>query len=418
MLDIQFIRENPEKVKKATKDKGFDESIVDRLLKVDEERRKMIQDVENIRKDVNILSRMIKGVPTDEQIKSGRLLKKNLQDKEKDLTQIETDYLELMYKVPNLAADDVKVGTPEKNEVVKTVGKIPEFDFPVRDHLDIGRLTDTIDFERGAKVAQSGFYYFKNDLALLELALAQYAFGKLISKGFTPVITPNVAKERNIVGCGFQARSDKERQIYHIEDEDLDLIATAEITLVGMHTDEVIDHKKLPLKYVGYSSCYRKEIGSYGKDVRGILRVHEFKKIEMVVFSDPEESYKIHDELLAIEEEIYQELGIPYQVVKMVTGDLGNAASKKYDLEAWIPSQNRYREITSTSNTTDFQSRRLNIKTQKDGKNIFVHTINGTVSTTSRTVIAILENFQQKDGSVAIPNVLQKWMGKEKITVR
>jgi seryl-tRNA synthetase len=407
MLDINFIRENTEKVKKATKDKGFDESVVDRLLKVDEQRRKTIQEVETLRAKRNKLGKS--------DIEEGKKLKVELKEKEESQKQIDSDFIDLMYKVPNLAADDVKVGTVEENEVLRTVGEIPKFDFPVRDHLDIGKLTDTIDFERGAKVAQSGFYYFKNDLALLELALAQYAFEKLISKGFIPVITPNVAKERNVVGCGFQARSDKERQIYHIEDEDLDLIATAEITLVGMHTDEVLDYKKLPLKYVGYSSCYRKEIGSYGRDVRGILRVHEFKKIEMVVFSDPEESYKIHDELLAIEEEIYQELGIPYQVVKMVTGDLGNAASKKYDLEAWIPSQNRYREITSTSNTTDFQSRRLNIKTQKGGKNVFVHTINGTVSTTSRTVIAILENFQQKDGSVLIPKVLQKWMGKKKI---
>ena len=203
-----------------------------------------------------------------------------------------------------------------------------------------------------------------------------------------------------------------------MEDEDLDLIATAEITLVGMHTDEIIDSKDLPKKYVGYSSCYRKEIGSYGKDVRGILRVHEFKKIEMVVFCDPADSEKIHEELLAIEEEIYQELGIPYQVIKMVTGDLGNAASKKYDLEAWMPSQNKYREITSTSNTTDFQARRLNIKMRKDGKNEYLHTLNGTVSTTSRTIIAILENFQNEDGSVNIPQVLQKWMGKSKIQIK
>lgn len=410
MLDINFIRDNKDKVIKATKDKGFDEGVVERLLKIDAERRKILQEVESIRAEKNKL--------TKDDIEKGRKLKIELKDKEETQKQVEADFKELMYKVPNLAADDVKVGTPEDNEIIKTVGDIPKFDFQVRDHLDIGKLTDSIDFERGAKVAQSGFYYFKNDLAVLELALAQYAFQKLITKGFVPVVTPNVAKERNIVGCGFQARSDKERQIYHIEDEDLDLIATAEITLVGMHTDEVLDYKKLPLKYVGYSSCYRKEIGSYGKDVRGILRVHEFKKVEMVVFCDPADSDKIHEELLAIEEEIYQELGIPYQVVKMATGDLGNAASRKYDLEAWMPSQDKYREITSTSNTTDFQARRLNIKTKKDNENIYVHTLNGTISTTSRTVIAILENFQQEDGSVLIPKVLQKWMGKEKIEVK
>lgn len=413
MLDIQFIRDDSEKVKKATADKGFDAGVVDRLLDVDEKRRKIIGEVEGLRAKRNDLSQKVKG-KNEEAVK----IKNELKIKEEELKTAEADFYDLMLKVPNPAAEDVKIGSPEENEIIKTVGKIPKFDFKVRDHLEIGQLTDTIDFERGAKVAQSGFFYFKNDLALLELALAQYAFNKLIAKGFTPVITPNVAKERNVVGCGFQARSDRERQIYHIENEDLDLIATAEITLVGLHTDEVLDYKKLPLKYVGYSSCYRKEIGSYGKDVRGILRVHEFKKIEMVVFCDPEESDKIHEELLKIEEEVYQELGIPYQIIKMATGDLGNAASRKYDLEAWMPSQNKYREITSTSNTTDFQARRLNIKTRKDDKNIFVHTLNGTVSTTSRTVIAIMENFQNEDGSVNIPEVLQKWMGKGKIEAK
>lgn len=409
MLDIKYIRENTDFVKKATNEKGFDGTVIDKLLEVDQKRRELIQTVEEIRAKKNKL--------TKDDIEEGKRLKVELKEKEEVLGRLEQDFNELMFKVPNVAAADVKVGTEEDNEIIRKVGEVPEFVFNVRDHLEIGKLTDTIDFERGAKVAQSGFFYFKNDLALLELALAQYAFEKLIKKGFTPVITPNVAKERNIVGCGFQARSDKERQIYHIEDEDLDLIATAEITLVGMHTDEVLDAKKLPLKYVGYSSCYRKEIGSYGRDVRGILRVHEFKKVEMVVFCLPEDSEKIHEDLLAIEEEIYQELGIAYQVIKMATGDLGNAASKKYDLEAWMPSQNRYREITSTSNTTDFQARRLNIKTRVNNENVFVHTLNGTLSTTSRTVIAIMENFQNEDGSVNIPLALQKWMGKDKISV-
>jgi seryl-tRNA synthetase len=410
MLDINYIRENADTVKKATKNKGFDEGVIDSLLNVDAERRKILQEVEALRAKRNTL--------TKDDIEEGKKLKIELKEKEESQDLTEKDFEELMLKVPNLSASDVKVGREADNEIVKTVGEIPKFNFQVRDHVDIGKLTDTIDLERGAKVAAGGFYYFKNDLAILELALAQYAFEKLIKKGFIPVTTPNVAKERNMVGCGFQARSDKERQIYHLEGEDLDLIATAEITLVGLHTDEVFDEKDLPKKYVGYSSCYRKEIGSYGKDVRGILRVHEFKKVEMVVFCKPEESEVIHEELLAIEEEVYQELGIPYQVVKMATGDLGNAASKKYDLEAWMPSQEKYREITSTSNTTDFQARRLNIKFRKDNKNEYVHTLNGTIATTSRTVIAIMENFQQEDGSVLIPKALQKWMGKEKIEVK
>jgi len=410
MIDIALLRENPDKFKKATKDKGFDAEVIDRLLAVDETRRKLISEVENLRAKRNTF--------TKDDIEEGKKLKVELKEKEDEQVQVEADYKELLIKVPNPSADDVKVGTPEENEVVKTVGEPKKFDFKVRDHVELGQITGTLDLERGAKVAQSGFYYFKGDLALLELAIAQYAFEKLSQHGFVPVITPNVAKERNIVGCGFQARSDKERQIYHIEEEDLDLIATAEITLVGIHTDEVLDYAKLPLKYVGYSSCYRKEIGSYGKDVRGIMRVHEFKKVEMVVFCDPAESDKIHEELLAIEEEVYQDLEIPYQVIKMATGDLGNAASRKYDLEAWMPSQDKYREITSTSNTTDFQARRLNIKTRKDNQNIFVHTLNGTVTTTSRTTVAIMENYQNEDGSITVPRVLQKWMGKEKIEVK
>ena len=410
MLDIKFIRDNSDFVKKATKDKGFDDTVIEKLLNVDKEKRKLILSSEEIRAKKNKLGR--------DDTEEGKRLKVELKEIEEKLKSAEEEFDSLMIKVPNISASDVKVGSEKDNEIIRKVGTPKEFSFNVRDHVDIGALTDSIDLERGAKVAQSGFFYFKNDAVLLELAIERYAFEKLMAKGFTPVITPNVAKERNIVGCGFQARSDKERQIYHLEGEDLDLIGTAEITLMGMHMDEIVDFKKLPIKYVGLSSCYRKEIGSYGKDVRGILRVHEFKKVEMVVLCSPTESDKMHEELLAIEEEIYQELGIPYQVIKMATGDLGNAASRKYDLEAWMPSQNKYREITSASNTTDFQARRLNIKTRMNNENVYVHSLNGTIATTSRTVIAILENFQNEDGSVTVPLALQKWMGKEKIEVR
>lgn len=410
MLDIKFIRENVDKVKKATADKGFDGEIVDRLVKVDTERLKVLKEVEDIRAKRNTF--------TKDDIEAGKKLKIELKAKEETLDQVNSDFEELMSKIPNVSASDVKVGSAEENEVIKTVGEKTKFKFTPRDHVDIGVLTDTIDLERGAKVAQSGFYYLKGDGAMLEMALIIYALNKLSEKGFTPVITPNVAKERNVVGCGFQSRSDRERQIYHIEGEDLDLVGTAEITLVGMHTDEVLDEKSLPKKYAGYSSCYRQEIGSYGKDVRGILRVHEFRKVEMVVFCKPEDSEKIHEELLAIEEEVWQELGIPYQVIKMATGDLGNAACKKYDIEAWMPSQEKYREVTSTSNTTDFQTRRLNIKYRNGDKNEYLYSLNGTVFALGRAMIAIYENFQNEDGSVTIPKVLQKWMGKEKIEPR
>lgn len=407
MLDIRFIRDNSKKVKATTKAKGFDEKIVDILIKTDEKRRKLIQEVEELR------AKRHKFTKSD--IQEARKVKTEHKDREQKLREIEAEFSSLMMKIPNPSANDVKVGTAQDNQIIKTVGKPKKFTFPIKNHLEIGLLTDTIDIERGAKVAQSGFYYIKGDGARLELALIQYAFDKLSVKGFTPVITPNMVKERNMVGCGFQARSDVERQIYNVAGEDLDLIATAEITLVGQHTDEVINEKDLPKKYGGFSYCYRTEAGSYGKDVKGILRVHEFRKVEMVVFCIPEESDTWHEKLLAIEEEVWQDLKIPYQVVKMATGDLGNAAARKYDIEAWMPSQNKYREVTSTSNTTDFQARRLNIKMRRNNQNEYLHTLNGTVIALGRAMIAIYENFQQKDGSVTIPEVLRKWMGKDTI---
>lgn len=413
MLDIQYIRDHAEAVKKATADKGFDAKVVDELLAADQLRRPLIQQVEKIRAERNLLNDQLKTARTEDLITRSKELKHELEDLEAKQKDAESRYYDLMLKIPNPSAPDVKIGKEEDNEVLRQVGKPRTFTFPVRDHLELGQLTGTIDMTSGTKVAQSGFYYIKGPGAMLEFALVQYAMHKLMQKGFTPVITPNVASEKSVVGCGFQARSDKERQIYHLDGEDLDLIATAEITLVGQHADTVFNAKDLPLKYAGYSSCYRYEKGSYGKDVRGILRVHEFRKVEMVVFCDPKISDQIHEELRAIEEEVWQELEIPYQVIKQATGDLGNAAYRKYDLEAWMPSQNRYREVTSTSNTTDFQARRLGIKVREGNENIYVHTLNGTVLALGRAMIAIYENYQNEDGSITIPKVLQKWTETE-----
>jgi seryl-tRNA synthetase len=407
MLDIQYIRDNAESVKKATNDKGFDGSVVDEIIQVDLERRKLIGETEAIRAKKNKLDRT--------QIEEGRALKVELKNIEEKLDAITLAFNDLMLKVPNPSAPDVKVGKEEDNEVIRQVGTPRQFAFPVRDHLDLGLLTGTIDITNGTKVAQSGFYYIKGPGTFLELALTQYAMSKLAKKGFVPVITPNVANEKSIIGCGFQARSDKERQIYHVDGEDLDLIGTAEITLVGQHADTTFSASELPKKYVGYSYCYRYERGSYGKDVRGILRVHEFRKIEMVVFCLPEESNAIHESLREIEEEIWADLEIPYQLIKQATGDLGNAASRKYDIEAWMPSQNKYREVTSTSNTTDFQARRLGIKVRRNNENEHVHTLNGTVFALGRAMIAIYENYQNEDGSIVIPKVLQKWVGTDLI---
>lgn len=409
MLDIQYIRDHAEIIKKATANKGFDASVVDEIIKIDVKRRELIGQTEGLRAQKNKLGK--------NDAAQGRALKQQLKDLETELDKVNTQFKELMLRVPNPAAPDVLVGKEEDNQILRKEGTPKTFSFPVRDHVDLGKLTGTIDIENGTKVAESGFYYIKGPAALLEMALVQYTLAKLAKKGFTPVITPNVANEKSVVGCGFQARSDKERQIYHLDGEDLDLIATAEITLVGQHADTTFSPKELPLKYAGYSYCYRYEKGSYGKDVRGILRVHEFRKVEMVVFCLPEESDAIHETLREIEEEVWAELEIPYQVVKQATGDLGNAASRKYDLEAWMPSQNRYREVTSTSNTTDFQARRLGIKVNRNGKTEFVHTLNGTVLALGRALIAIFENYQNEDGSISIPQVLQKWSGIDLIPI-
>ncbi len=417
MLDPQYLRDHADTVKKATTDKGFDSSAVDQFLAADARRRELIVAVDAVRARRNALNEQLKSARTEELIAQSKDLKSELAKLEPDLEKSEQECQELALRIPNPAAPDVKVGGEEDNEVLRQVGVPKNFSFPVRDHLELGRLTGTIDMESGTKVAQSGFYYLKGWGAMLEFALVQYAMKKLMAKGFTPVITPNVAKEASVIGCGFQARSDKERQIYHVEGEDLDLIATAEITLVGQHADDTFAAKALPAKYAGFSSCYRYEKGSYGKDVRGILRVHEFRKVEMVIFCLPEESDKIHEDLREIEEEVWQEPGIPYQVVKMATGDLGNAASRKYDLEAWMPSQEKYREVTSTSNTTDFQARRLGIKVNRNGKTEYVHTLNGTVLALGRAMIAIYENYQNEDGSVTVPDVLKPLMGIDAIPV-
>ena len=418
MLDMQYVRDNADLVKKATKDKGFDASVIDELLAIDAKHRTLIGEVETIRRDRNLLNDSLKKNRTEELIAESRKLKAELESKEPELEALEKQVRDLALKIPNSSATDVLVGKEEDNQVLRQVGKIKDFTFPVRDHLELGMLTKTLDLTAGTKVAQSGFYYVKGLGAMLEFALAQYALSKLAKHGFTPVITPNVANEHSVVGCGFQARSDKERQIYHIDGEDLDLIGTAEITLVGQHQDTTFNASELPLKYAGYSYCYRYEKGSYGRDVRGIIRVHEFRKIEMVVFALPEESDAIHEKLREIEEEIWTELEVPYQLIKMATGDLGNAATRKYDIEAWMPSQNKYREVTSTSNTTDFQARRLGIKVRRNGGTEYLHTLNGTAFALGRAMIAIYENYQNEDGSITVPTVLQPFMGATVIPVQ
>lgn len=426
MLDIQLIRESPEKVKEGIVKKQFDPSLVDRVLEKDRQRVELLQRVESLRGERNKISRT--QLPEDQT--RGKDIKGELKGLESKLRTLDEEFASLLRGLPNLPAEDIPEGKSEKdNKVVSTWGAIPEFGFIPKDHVILGKSLDVLDFETGAKVAGSGFYYLKNDGVLLEMALVQCGIQFLIKKGYTPFITPDLAKEEFYLGTGYLPKG-PEAQTYTIAGSDLGLIATAEVTLAGVHAGEILNEKDLPKKYGGYSHCFRVEGGSYGKYSKGLYRVHQFTKVEMFAYSTPEDSNKIHQEFLSLEEEFWQSLGISYRVVEMCTGDLGAQAAKKFDLEAWMPGratqagrasprgQGEYGEVTSTSNTTDYQARNLGIKYRKGGSTEFVHNLNGTLVATSRAIIAILENFQQADGSVVIPEVLRPWMGKEKITPR
>ena len=411
MIDIQALRDNPEKVKKAVSDKQFNPLLVDKALELDQKRRELLQETEKLRAERNKVSKS-----GDEEARSkGKEIKAKLKDIEPKLKKIEEEFSEVFNQIPNPSLPQVPIGKSEKDNVeVRKWGEPRKFEFEPKDHLELGKNLGILDFETGAKVSGSQFYFLYGDGALMELALIQYALEFLSKEGFRPVITPDLAKSRYYLGTGYMPKGD-EAQTYTIESEDLGLIATAEVTLAGKHADEVIPEKNLPLKYIGYSHCFRQEAGAYGKYSKGMYRVHQFTKAEMFIYCIPEESDKMHLHLLDMEEKIYQDLGLPYRVVEMCTGDLGAMAARKFDIEAWIPTRGEYGEVTSTSNCTDYQARNLNIKYKGKEKADYVHMLNGTAIATSRTPLAILENYQQEDGSVVVPEVLRKWMGKEMI---
>lgn len=408
MINIQSLRENPEKLKTQIAKKGANTKLVDNVLSADEKRRKLIQKVEKVRSDKNKAAK-------EKDIEKGKQIKSELQKLDPQLKKAEEDYLEALNLIPNPPDDSAPVGKSDKENVeIKKWGSLPKFDFKPKDHLQIGKQLNIIDFDRGSKVAGSGFYYLMGDGAMLELALAMYGFEFLTKNGFTPHITPDLALERYYLGTGYLPKG-PEAQIYQITNSNLGLIATAEVTLAGFHADETIPEKELPLRYSGYSHCFRQEAGAYGQYSKGLYRVHQFTKVEMFIYCMPKDSPKMHEEILSLEEKFWQSLEIPYRVLEMCTGDLGAIAAKKYDLEAWMPGRDDWGEITSTSNATDYQSRNLNIKYQSTGETDYLHLLNGTLVATSRGIISILENFQQSDGSVKIPKVLQKWMGKDTI---
>lgn len=409
MLDIKFIRENLDLVEKSTREKGYKTNIGD-ILKLDDERKKVLIEVETLRKERNeIAAKMKGGKPAAELIERGKAIKEELAEKESALSSAESRLNEALKTVPNIIFDDVPLGGEECSVEVKKWGEHHKAGV---DHLDYAVSRDWLDFERGAKVAGAKFYYLKDGLALLENALLQYGLSKVLEHGFTFMTVPDMVCSRVLEGCGFNPRSSEQSDEYYIEGEDLALIATAEMSLTGYHMDEIIDEDKLPLFYAGYSPCFRKEAGAAGKYTRGLFRVHQFNKLEMYAFCLPEQSKEIHEKILAIEEEIWQGLEIPYHVINIAAGDLGAPAAKKYDMEYWSPVNKKYQEITSCSNCTDFQARSVNCRVRrKDGTIEFVHTLNGTAISLARALVVILENYAIEGGKLRVPKVLQPYLG-------
>lgn len=416
MLDIQYIRDNPDNVQAAADAKGVGISIK-QLLDVDAQRLDFLQKVEKLRAERNQIAHTMKGgKPEPAQIAEGKRIKEELGSAEADLRQIEDSYHSLMVAVPNVMHESVVFAPNEEgNTVIRTVGDKPVFDFPVKDHQQIGEEKGFIDTKTAAEVSGSRFYYLKGDIVLLEQALVSWILQKLVGKGFIPVSVPTMVRESMMEATGFFPAERNEIYSVNPEEDNLFLAGTSEVPLTGLHILDQLTEEDLPRMYVGYSTCYRREAGSYGKDTRGIFRVHQFNKLEMYAYAHPDASWDMHEQMLAVEEEILSELGLHYQVVNIGSGDLGAPAAKKYDCEVWIPSQEQYRELTSCSNVTDYQARRANIKYKtKAGKQEYAHTLNGTAMASTRTLIALLENHQTASGGINIPKVLQPFMqGKE-----
>ena len=412
MLDINFIRNNKELVEHSIKEKMYKNVNLDEILALDDQRKALLQQVEALRKERNDnTAKMKNGKPSDELITKGKEIKEKLSTLETDLSNYEKELNTKLKIVPNVIFDDVPLGDESASVEVKKWGECKTTGV---DHLDYAISRDWVDFERGAKVAGAKFYYVKGGLALLENALIQFGIKKIVEHGFTLMDVPDLVNSRVLEGTGFAPRSSEQSDEYYIEGEDLALIATAEMSITGYHMDEIIDENKLPLFYAGLSACFRKEAGAYGKHTRGLFRVHQFNKLEMYAFCTPEQSKEIHEKLRSIEEEIWQEIGIPYHVINIAAGDLGAPAAKKYDIEYWSPVDQKYREITSCSNCTDFQARGLNIRVRrKDGTVEVLHTLNGTAISLARTMVAVLENFAEEGGKLRVPEVLQPYLGTD-----
>ncbi|MFC5281776.1 serine--tRNA ligase [Arcanobacterium canis] len=418
MIDIRILRENPEVVRESQRRRRASEAVVDAAIAADENRRSALASFEEARAQQKLVSKSV-GKASPEERPAVLARAKELSGKVKELeaaaNKADTDFNAAMYAIPNLVEANVPEGGEDDYEVVKHVGQIRDFaaeGFEPKDHLDVAEGIDALDMERGTKVGGSRFYYLKGVGARLELALLTMAADQAQAAGFTMLTTPTLVKPEIMAGTGFLgAHSD---EIYYLPADDLYLTGTSEVALAGYHKDEIIDLSSGPLRYIGWSSCYRREAGSYGRDTRGIIRVHQFNKVEMFSFIDPADAAEEHERFLGWEEEMLAKVELPYRVINTAAGDLGSSAAKKFDCEAWLPTQNRFMEVTSTSNCTTFQARRLNIRQKVEGKNAPVATLNGTLATT-RWLVALFENHQQADGTFVIPQALRPYMGGREV---
>jgi seryl-tRNA synthetase len=408
VLDLKLIRDEPEEVRAALARRGEAAAAgLDRVIELDGRRRGLLPALEGLRAEQNAANARIQGAPDkqdrEREIEAMRAVARRAKELEQELGAVERELQEALAPLPNLPDPSAAPG-PE-DDLVREVGAIPELDFEPRDHLELAG--ELIDMDRGANLSGSRFAYLKGDLVMLELALVRWALELVRGEGFEPVIPPVLVRERALYGTGFLP--DTEQQIYSLPEDELFLVGTSEVALASLHDGEILESERLPLRYAGFSPCFRREAGAAGRDTRGIFRVHQFDKVEMFSFVTPEESAAEHERILGIEERILGELGLPYRVLNIAVNDLGNSAAKKYDCEAWLPSQGRYRELTSCSNTTDYQARRLNIRVRREKRTTSPHTLNGTAVAVGRTIVALLENGQRADGSVELPVCLRPY---------
>jgi len=416
MIDVKLLRENPEVVRSSQKARGESTALVDEVLAADEVRRSAIVEFEALSAEQNTLSKSVGAAKGDEKsalLERAKALSAQVKEAEAKKSATEEAFKKLALGISNIVDERAPIGGEADFKVIEEIGNPPKFNFEPKDHVELGKILGAIDVERGAKVSGARFYYLTGAGALLELALVNYAIQMATKAGFIPVIPPVLVKPEAMEGTGFLGQAAE--NVFHLQEDDFYLVGTSEVPLAAYHMDEILDSGKLPLRYSGYSPCFRREAGSYGKDTRGIIRVHQFEKVEMFSFCKPEDAVAEHQRLLNWEKDFLNAMEIPYRVIDVATGDLGSSANRKFDCEAWIPTQGAYREVTSTSNCSDFQARRLNIRIKGESGTTPVATLNGTLVAVPRMIVAILENHQQSDGSVLVPKALQSYLGTDRL---